>query len=298
MSNDRTKKERLIDSPIRNIMHSLYDLYVEANVRHRQQSGISTVIIRRQVGKCCDWCARLAGIFDYDSAPADIYKRHDNCKCQVTFKSEKGHYVDVWSRIEYDSARSARRGRVDEIVNKGNALDELHRLKNEARSRGEHCVDATEYWLKTKMANGEVKERDFFLHNGQRLNVDGKHVVFEPSQEERQTAELLAKTFGGTVEMIPRIEQPKCINAPDYVFNGMKFDRKGPKGSGKRTIKNNIMDAKKQANNVVLDLSICGLDDSRVFQDINRVYGSEDFRDLKTIIVTKNNRVIKVFERT
>lgn len=47
-------------------------------------------IVRTTDGHCCDWCANLAGTYEYGMEPKDVYRRHDNCGCQVTFISEKG----------------------------------------------------------------------------------------------------------------------------------------------------------------------------------------------------------------
>lgn len=35
---------------------------------------------------CCEWCTRQSGRYEYpDKVPADVYKRHDNCKCTVEY---------------------------------------------------------------------------------------------------------------------------------------------------------------------------------------------------------------------
>lgn len=93
---------------IANISQSFYDKYVEVNARFRARSGVKTVIVRRELGKCCNWCSQLAGIYNYGEAPDDIYSRHDNCRCMVTVRYEKGTYEDVWSKKEYASQRNAR----------------------------------------------------------------------------------------------------------------------------------------------------------------------------------------------
>lgn len=107
---------RFLGEPARNLMHAIYDDYVEANVKFRGRSGMKTFIIRRQLAKCCDWCAGLAGIYELGKEPDDIYRRHDNCKCMVTFRNEQGKYTDVWSKKEYSTQRSARIARQREIM--------------------------------------------------------------------------------------------------------------------------------------------------------------------------------------
>lgn len=105
----------LLGEPVCNLCHAFYDQYVEANVKFRSRAGMKEVIIRRQLGKCCKWCADLAGIYTPDNAPADIYRRHDNCKCMVTYKDEDG-YTDVWSKEEFESQKEARKVREKELI--------------------------------------------------------------------------------------------------------------------------------------------------------------------------------------
>lgn len=125
-----SKFERFISNTFANVGQSFYDSYVEANVNFRSRAGSKTYIIRRQVGKCCKWCAALAGIYESDNAPADIYRRHQNCRCLVTFKNEKG-YTDVWSKKEFETQKEARIQRLSEIESelKQNNLNSSDRNK-------------------------------------------------------------------------------------------------------------------------------------------------------------------------
>ena len=104
---DLDKFERFISNSFCNVGQSFYDHYVEANVNFRSKLGMKAVIIRRQLGHCCDWCADLAGIYDPTNAPDNIYRRHRNCKCLVTYKSQDG-YQDVWNKKVFFTQRDAR----------------------------------------------------------------------------------------------------------------------------------------------------------------------------------------------
>lgn len=100
----------LLGEPVCNLCHAFYDQYVEANVKFRSRAGMKEVIIRRQLGKCCKWCADLAGIYEYGDHPDDVFRRHDNCKCMVTYKDEDG-YTDVWTKKKFESEKEARRAK-------------------------------------------------------------------------------------------------------------------------------------------------------------------------------------------
>lgn len=98
----------LLRAPFCNICMSYVDTFIEENVRIRNESGVHSVIIRQVLGNCCDWCRNLAGTYDADDAPNDIYRRHDNCKCSVIFKSDKSAYTNVHTKKTFSKYKDAR----------------------------------------------------------------------------------------------------------------------------------------------------------------------------------------------
>lgn len=92
-----------MDEPIRNISQSFFDEYVKANAEFRHRAGLKAQIVRKLAGGACEWCKNLAGKYSYpDEVPADVYRRHDNCRCTVTFKSGRKRQ-DVWSKKEWST---------------------------------------------------------------------------------------------------------------------------------------------------------------------------------------------------
>ena len=74
-----------------NITGSFQTDYVKKNAEFRSKAGLNCYIERKDGFKCCDWCAKLAGRYRYpDEVPKDVYRRHDNCTCDVSYVSEKG----------------------------------------------------------------------------------------------------------------------------------------------------------------------------------------------------------------
>ena len=90
--------------PVANCSHSFADDFVKANALYRSKAGMRTYLKRTLVGGACPYCVGLAGTYDYDyngDIPDDIYKRHDSCRCTVTFYSEKGRYQEnVHTKIQ------------------------------------------------------------------------------------------------------------------------------------------------------------------------------------------------------
>ena len=94
---------------------SFADDFMKANAEKRSRAGFDTFIDRQGGGKCCPWCAKLIGHFKYpDNVPKDVYRRHDNCTCTVTYGTKGGARQDVWSKVAWTvpPAKKLHRGAV------------------------------------------------------------------------------------------------------------------------------------------------------------------------------------------
>ena len=64
------------------------DDFVRENAEFQSDAGLTPTVTRIADPKCCPWCARLAGTWDYEQVRNrnnDIWKRHTNCHCQILF---------------------------------------------------------------------------------------------------------------------------------------------------------------------------------------------------------------------
>lgn len=123
MSDGAGKYRRLLSSAIENVSNAFYDAYVEVNCRFRAAVGLKVTVIRDEIGDCCSWCKDLAGIYNYETVPKEVWGRHENCRCIVTTRTEKGTYQDAWSRIEFSNYRSNRIEREREILAEQRAIE-------------------------------------------------------------------------------------------------------------------------------------------------------------------------------
>lgn len=81
----------LLDEPIVNLIQSFADEFVRDNAKFQANAGLNPKIRRTVVGKCCDYCAALAGIYEYpDNTPEDVFRRHRFCRCLVTYDPADG----------------------------------------------------------------------------------------------------------------------------------------------------------------------------------------------------------------
>lgn len=83
------------------VSKSFHDDYVKTNAKFRSRAGLKCFITRKAVSGCCPWCSKVAGRYRYGEEPDDIYRRHDNCDCTVTFENGRKRQ-DVWSKREWE----------------------------------------------------------------------------------------------------------------------------------------------------------------------------------------------------
>lgn len=158
--------------------------------------------------------------------------------------------------------------------------------------------DATNEWKKTATPDSHKIEDLYNYEIGDIVyNVDGKNVVLDYSEKEKQVAELLKKELGGRIAMVPRILNPQGISTPDYMFRGKAFDLKELTGTSKHLIYNAIAKKKRQASNFILDISKCPLDEKEIFHQIDYIYWSRHTSFVQDVIVIKNGKIEKIYER-
>ncbi|WP_249274519.1 hypothetical protein [Candidatus Enterococcus clewellii] len=95
----------ILDDPIVNFSQSIVDDSIEKNASFQSRSGLKPKIIRRVSGHACKWCQNLAGSYDYEDAPDDIYRRHERCRCTVEYDPGDGRKQDVWSKFWRNSKK-------------------------------------------------------------------------------------------------------------------------------------------------------------------------------------------------
>lgn len=301
------KADGFLRTTLENISRGMYDDFVESSCRSMRKSGAKAVIVRKEIGSCCDWCRSLAGTYDYSAGqyPDDIFRRHQNCRCIVTVSNEKGHYTDVWSKREYDSERELIRGRIEDIQHeeaRTAVRERKARKRAKAVSEGKQFFDSTDFWKDADRRAGEdfytgVKDPGkVFYKDGQRYEIDNHHVKFEPSQHEQEIAEVLAEQLHERVILQPKIEYPKGIKMPDYTIGGKSYDLKTIEGAGKNTLDSSVKRKKGQASNFVFDVTKFAVSDDEMFRQASHIIERRDWID--KVILIRNNEIIRIFERT
>ena len=93
--------QRRANKPVATVARSFHDDFIETNAKKRSDLGLRCHITRETDGKCCPWCDGLAGRYVYGRHPGDIFRRHDNCGCTVTYE-EGRQRQDVWTKRSWE----------------------------------------------------------------------------------------------------------------------------------------------------------------------------------------------------
>lgn len=67
------------------------DESAKVNAKAHYNAGLQPVIKRVAAWRCCKWCARLAGTYDYSPGMnREVFQRHSNCNCKVLYDPKDG----------------------------------------------------------------------------------------------------------------------------------------------------------------------------------------------------------------
>ncbi|MDD6742216.1 MAG: hypothetical protein PUE22_01725 [Roseburia porci] len=88
----------VLGEPVINFSQSIVDDSIRENAEFHGKSGLMPQIIRKIAGGCCEWCAAVAGTYDYPDVPKDIYRRHERCRCTVEYDPKSGKRQNIWTK--------------------------------------------------------------------------------------------------------------------------------------------------------------------------------------------------------
>ena len=82
-----------------NFSQSIVDKTIQTNADLHYRAGLTPKIIRKSERKCCEWCANLAGEYDYPTdMPDDVFRRHENCRCTMEYDPGSGKRQNVHTK--------------------------------------------------------------------------------------------------------------------------------------------------------------------------------------------------------
>lgn len=101
----------MFGEPIVNYGQSIVDESVRSNAGFQYKAGLSPKIIRTSTGKCCDWCDRIAGTYDYSEikSGSNVWRRHKHCQCLIEYSPGNGKRQDTYTKRWRDETEIERR---------------------------------------------------------------------------------------------------------------------------------------------------------------------------------------------
>lgn len=309
--------------------------YLQGEGEKRQEWGITTVIMAKR-GNPCPKCLPFVGKVLIDDVwsggkksdglyplmsqaiAAGLY--HPRCKdSHTTYFPGISTADDTWTKEELDAVERAnqketkrqyasrqaeRYGRLakysldeDNKRQYGQRAKEWQDIQFKTGGMG-RSVDVTEEWIKGATPNShEIVDLSEYTSNGTTYKVDGKHVLLDYSDKEKQVAQLLERELGGEISMVPRVLNPPGISTPDYMFRGEAYDLKELSGTSKNLVYNVISKKKRQAGNFVLDISKCPLDEDGIYKQVDDIYWSRHTAFVDKIILIKDDQIRKILIR-
>lgn len=111
-----------------------------------------------------------------------------------------------------------------------------------------------------------------------------------PKEHELSAALILAYHFKTDVVFL----RPERKKTPDIDANGTKWEIKTPRGNAKKTIENNLRTARKQSENIVIDLARSKMRYTRVIARANFYIRTEAHNIKRLKIITKTQKIIDI----
>lgn len=97
MSDTLEKAHVWLEEAIINSSESYVDDFIHENAEARYNAGLEVTLTRTAAGGCCAWCSGLAGVYEYGNHPAEVFQRHEYCRCLVIYKNGKT-VQSAWSK--------------------------------------------------------------------------------------------------------------------------------------------------------------------------------------------------------
>ena len=153
---------------------AMHDDRMKSETKFRHRAGLDCRITRVAVNGCCPWCSKVAGRYRYGEEPDDIYRRHDNCDCTVTFENGRKRQ-DVWSKREWEvPGKDA--GADDAVVLTAEQAQALQQT---------HLIQQQNYKITEK------KDQNALSVDRELVNSKAYHDKFEALTKRKQTNESL-----------------------------------------------------------------------------------------------------------
>lgn len=181
----------MLGEPVVNFTQTVIDDAVRANADFQSKSGLSPKIVRKSTGKCCEWCQRLVGVYNYDDVSDtgnDVFRRHKNCRCTVEYDPGDGTRQDVWTKEWSEGGKSDKikketpKERESRVI-KDNELGLVYRIANHPKMLAAYTPKGLKAALENAgydvepLAKGNLEGITFEEGGGFKVNFGGDGIL-------------------------------------------------------------------------------------------------------------------------
>lgn len=255
---------------------------------------------------------------DYAERQAESYQRVADTRLDPENKRQEQARADRWSRLSdkyHELANRAddpglrmfydRREGEFKSVSTNDRLKK--RFKNVHYKEGDTYTsstirigyeDITNSWFKDTIPNShEVGRLQSYTKDGVEYVVDGHNVIMKPSPNEIRVANILKEKVGGSIFHVPKINFPKEIKTPDFLFNGIGYDLKTIKGCGRSTLRDAVKRKLGQSQRFIFDLSNSALTEQDVEKQMYMMFRDPHTAFVNEIVIIRGDEIDKVYKR-
>ncbi len=188
-----------------NFYQSTVDEAVRANADFQWKARLEPKIVRIVEPTACKWCKSIEGTYKYEDVKDtgnDVFRRHTDCKCTVTYVPGKGKAKDVWSKREVSGEELKKR--LDFVKEQ-----EIKQNKIVYQRNNEKIIDVTTDFFK-QYEKGKITFQEGFN--------------FKDKEDEIKVGKFINKIFGGDLKHLTETNE----STPDYLWKGKLWDLKNP----------------------------------------------------------------------
>lgn len=162
----------------------------------------------------------------------------------------------------------------------------------------DNFVDITNNLVNKEPKKYKIKEQQYYKDSkGNKYKVDNTNVILNPSDREKEVANMLGELYGGNIKIIPRVNEPSNVKTPDYLVKNKRYDLKEIRGHGKYVIQGNLKGKQEQADNFVIDITKSKLDTTEALRQIQSIYNSKHYLWIDRIALIKEKEFLKIYKR-
>lgn len=196
----------LLKDPVVQFSQSVVDDTLKSNADFHYKTGRIPTIKRTIHGDACAWCMNLAGTYRYPDVPDNVYQRHRDCRCVVTYDPRDGRGVQNVHTKQWDSKKNR-----EKISN----LEEIQKKEKDVKYKSKKVATSedvtTEYYGFATPESGEI--------------IVPQEYKSSEHKEEIPFAKFIHHKFGGTIELLIESNLNE-IKTPDFIWKNKFWELK------------------------------------------------------------------------